>query len=240
MRTRLLFMVLAVVGWCGVWTTPSEAFFTDFHSAPTSCQGDTESFGSWDVIFAGLGCVNKETDDEADPQHKVFLHLQPQTSTAADEHHAALVCGPTFTAENISYYFMADMNTIAQTRQNFSPNFYETAWLVFDYVDNDHFNYFFLSATGYELGMRHPSCAGGQCFLATGASPTVSIGDWVTVEIDRDYTDGDNNFQVYLNGSTTPLININYNTHILHTGRICLYTEDAHAHYTNVEANQNE
>jgi hypothetical protein len=94
MRTRLLFMVLAVVGWCGVWTTPSEAFFTDFHSAPTSCQGDTESFGSWDVIFAGLGCVNKETDDEADPQHKVFLHLQPQTSTAADEHHAALVCGP--------------------------------------------------------------------------------------------------------------------------------------------------
>jgi len=213
----------------------AHAFFDDFDTAPTSCQVDTDTFGNWTVVFAGGGCANKE-HAQAAPQYKVFLHMQPQTSTSSSETHAVLVCGPSFSANHTSYYFMADVKTVSQLRTGSLPNSWEAAWFVFDYTDNDHYNYFLLKTDGWELGKRHPNCSGGQCFLATGSSPSLTVGNWNQIEIDRDYTDGKNNFQVYVDNSL--VVNTNDNTNPLISGNICLYTEDAHVHYSNVEANQ--
>jgi len=45
------------------------------------------------------------------------------------------------------------------------------AWVVFRYIDDDHFYHLALKPSGWELGKTDPSYPGGQRFLTTGTLP---------------------------------------------------------------------
>lgn len=72
-----------------------------------------------------------------------------------------------------------------QLRAGSAPNPWETAWLVWDYLDNEHFSYLAIKTNGWELGKRDPAYSGGQRFLATGDAPATAAGQWRNAHIKR-------------------------------------------------------
>src|SRR4051794_23738226 len=96
-----------------------------------------------------------------------FLSLAPAAATSIGETHAALAVSQAALSGDFTY--SAQVLTDQQLRTGGPANPWETAWMVWDYTDNDHFYYFALKTNGWELGKRDPSYPGGQRFLATGS-----------------------------------------------------------------------
>ena len=114
-----------------------------------------------------------------------LLTLAPRTATTPDTTHAALVTADRpLSADNYRVSWRA--RTQRQLRTP-TPNPWETAWYVFDYLDNNHFSYLILKSNGWELGRRDPGGNGGQLFIATGAWPgaTPNLFTFRTVTIER-------------------------------------------------------
>lgn len=187
-----------------------------FNSYPAaSSWTDSQSFGPWTVAFAGYGSVTAN-------DHST-LRLSPAPPASAAETHSALVLSQRrFGTAKLD--FTARLRTVAQLRAG-SPNPWETGWIIWDYVDNDHFSYLAVKTNGWELGKRDPAYPGGQRFLATG-TPATAVGQWRKVHITRK-----------INASGHSVIKASYGNHQLArfvdserpytSGKVGFYTEDA-------------
>ncbi len=105
-----------------------------------------------------------------------MITIAPKPSTKPAETHAALVVSDDRFQGNVT--FDGDTFIDEQLRTGSQANPWETAWLVWHYVDNDHFYYFALKMNGWELGKRDPVYAGGQRFLASGDDIRFTTGTW--------------------------------------------------------------
>ncbi len=132
-------------------------------AAATLTDGD--SYGPWQVVFAGYGDVTATSTSK--------LRLRPAAPTNPSETHAALVVTKTvYTSTRVK----ARVTTNAQLRTGSEPNPWETGWLVARYQDNEHFYYAALKTNGWELGKRDPAFPGGQRFLTSGSTPNARVG----------------------------------------------------------------
>lgn len=147
--------------------------FTSYSTA--ACLDDGDQFGVWTVHFAGHGCVKVEQAG-----HRRALTLRPTEAASADVTHAAFVLGPALAGE---YLFKVDVRTTEQLRRNSDPNPWEVGWVVWDYLDDEHFYYFIPKPNGWELGKRDPAYPGGQRFLATGDWPLYDKRRWHTIAV---------------------------------------------------------
>ena len=167
------------------------------------------------------------------PQFKVgqLLSLAPAASGHPDETHAALIVSQE--SYQGAVYFEGSVCTLEQLRVGVA-NPWETAWLVWNYGDNDHFYYFAMNPNGWELGKRDPDYAGGQRFLATSTDVTFEVGRWnqfsITQVGDRIVISVDGVELVRFQDLERPYLG----------GRIGLYTEDARVMLDDVRGSLND
>ncbi|MEI2620707.1 MAG: hypothetical protein V9G09_08190 [Candidatus Nanopelagicales bacterium] len=119
---------------------------------------DGDTFGSWQVVFAGYGAVQRHRTG--------WLNLRPAVAEAAESTHAALVVS----ADKVSR-ISSRVRLNEQLRTTSPANPWETGWLIAGYTDPEHFYYVACKTNGWELGKRDPDYPGGQRFLATGDDP---------------------------------------------------------------------
>ncbi len=206
------------------WEEERSIFSDDFsmYSTP-SCLSGEDTFGPWEVVFSGFGCVDIQNPDDT-----TWLSLVPQESIEENETHAALVVGPEF-SNTLTYEIR--LKTIEQLRDT-SPNPWEVGWVLWHYTDNEHFYYAILKPNGWELGKRDPAYPGGQRFLATGSTPVYPVGDANDVKIIHDDT---NTIIFSANGEVLTVFTDEETPYS--AGRIGMYTEDALVYFTDVEVN---
>lgn len=147
-----------------------------------------------------------------------LLTLAPAIAGRPDETHSALIVSrESFQG---SVHFEGSVCTLEQLRVG-PANPWETAWLVWNYGDNDHFYYFAMKPNGWELGKRDPDYLGGQRFLATSTDITFEVGKWnrfvITQDGDRIVISVDGVELVHFQDLERPYLG----------GRVGLYTEDA-------------
>jgi hypothetical protein len=147
-----------------------------------------------------------------------LLNLAPAVSTRPDETHSALIVSQESFQGSVR--FEGSVCTLEQLRVG-TANPWETAWLVWNYTDNDHFYYVALKPNGWELGKRDPDYAGGQRFLATGTDVTFEVGKWNRFEITQD----GNRIVISVDG--VELVRFQDLERPYLGGKIGLYTEDA-------------
>lgn len=215
--SAVLAVIVAVVGLGLLGSgTAAAASTLALRSVPVGSWTDGQVFGAWRVVFAGYGSVTSTRNS---------MTLAPMASTAPGETHAALVVSQSsFTAAKLSV--TAKMTTTSQLRTGSAANPWEVGWLVWDYVDNEHFTYAIAKPNGWELGKRDPAYPGGQRFLATGSSVTVPVGTQATYNVTR---------TVQTNGTTLTVLKIQGVTVAKFTdterpytgGSVGVYTEDA-------------
>ena len=206
----------------------AEISFTDNFSSYTqnTCFTDGANFGPWTEVFgdySSTACVQVESSGS-----QSWLDESPQVSTSSSETHSSLVAGPAFSN---ALKFSLSLNTVAQLRQGSSPNAWEVGWVLWHYTDNTHFYFFIAKPNGWELGKEDPAYPGNQRFLATGSSPSFPIGNWYNIKV---VETAQNTITVYVNNQ---LITTFTDTERPYTsGRIGLYTEDAHVQFENVSS----
>jgi len=229
MKKYLLFaglgILIAVSFYAGILPVNAAQFFESFSGyIADTCFSDGTSFGPWTVVFAGFGCVKVESDGV-----NSWLHAVPKAPKGGNTH-SALTVGPEF-SDAITYG--VNINTVGQTRTKMKPRSWEVGWVVWNYTDNDHFYYFIPKTNGWELGKRDPAYTGGQRFLSTGTSPTFPIGQSYSVRITQNAT---NTMSASVNGQ---LLTTFTDTERPYTsGKIGLYTEDAHVHFDDIFVTQ--
>ena len=68
-----------------------------------------------------------------------FMYLASKPSTSQSETHAALL---TTTQQFMDFELKSKVITFKQQRQNYPPNNWETAWIMWNWLDNYHQNSF--------------------------------------------------------------------------------------------------
>lgn len=194
----------------------------DFTGYPAArLMGDGAVFGPWRVVFDGM---NHGPSIRLRPG---LLRLAPQSARGDGATNAALVVSRRgFTGPSLA--LTATWTTRATTRIGVA-NPWEAGWLVWDYVDNDHFTYLVLKPNGWEVGRRDPSQRGGQRFVADGDLPTTPIGMTRTATVTR--TDGTTSIKVDDQHLVTFTLPPNERR-----GAIGMYSEDAIVDWTSITA----
>lgn len=191
--------------------------FTSY--APGTSFTDGDNFGPWKVVFAGYGSVSVESNNSG------VMRLSPAAPTSPSETHAALVVSrETYSDKNLKVNMR--VRTTEQLRVGSAPNPWESAWVVWDYKDNDHFTYLAVKPNGWELGKRDPAYPGGQRFLATGSSPATSVGDWKVVNVHRKNLKGPRTATTVKLGSKK-LTRFVDSERPYEAGKVGMYSEDA-------------
>jgi hypothetical protein len=178
---------------------------------------DGDTFGSWQVVFAGYGSVNATNRR---------LNLRPAVAEDPDSTHAALVVS----ADKVSR-ISSRLRLHEQLRTASPANPWETGWLIAGYTDPEHFYYVACKTNGWELGKRDPEYPGGQRFLATGDDPCarpsqatrvqlVHKGPRITVKINKEV-----------------VVTITDDERAYRSGRAGLYTEDADVSFDRIVMN---
>ena len=196
--------------------------FSDNFSSYTqnTCFPDDTNFGPWTSAFSGFGCIQVQSSGT-----QSWLDESPQVSTNSSETHASLVLGPSLSN---ALTFSVSAITVTQLRQGSSPNPWEVAWVLWHYTNGNNFYYFIAKPNGWELGKEEQ---GSQTFLATGSSPSFPIGNSYNIKIME--TD-QNTITVYVGGQLITTFTDTNNPYT--SGRIGLYTEDAHVQFESVQA----
>lgn len=143
----------------------------------TDSLDDGQRLGPWQVVFDGVSFGPGVRFSAAG------LRLKPDVARTPDQTSSAMVVSRMRFGQG-ALHVTASWTTGAPTRRG-TPNPWEVGWLVWDYVDNDHFTYLILKPTGWEVGRRSPTEVGGQRFIADGADPATPRGQVRTVSIDR-------------------------------------------------------
>lgn len=138
---------------------------------------DGDRLGPWRVIFDG------DYERASVALRAGTLRLAPQPARSSEETFSALVVSRR-TFSTAPLHLSATWVTRETTRVG-TPNAWEVGWLVWDYVDNDHFTYLVLKPNGWEVGRRDPRYPGGQRFLYDDIAPVTPIGQERTVTVDR-------------------------------------------------------
>jgi hypothetical protein len=169
---------------------------------------------AWSIEYEGYGKVGIE--DGA-------LSLEPLPAREPRETRAALALAGS--PDWRDYSFSVRMSTQEQLRQNSPPNAWETGWLFFRYQGEDRAYYLAHKTNGLELGKVVPPAGTGQIFLVTSQSPPAEMGRWYEFRIDvRGPV-----IQVYVDGK----LQLSYtDPDPILSGRVGLYTEDAHVHFS--------
>ena len=192
---------------------------TDNSGYPVGTWAEGSTHGNFFVNFVGFGTVSVV---QVSSTNKV-IELKPATSTSPSETHAALV---TTLGSWGDLDTSVKMTTVQQLRTGSTPNYWEVAWFIWHYTDNDHFYYFTLKPNGWELGKRDPNYPGGQRFLATGSSPTLTFGATTIVRVRQ----VGNEIGIYLNNGAQ-LTYFPDNETPYTSGNIGYYTEDAQVRF---------
>lgn len=155
-----------------------------------------------------------------------FLSLAPMSATSLGETHSALLLSQASWSGDLT--FGGSILTEEQLRLNSAPHPWETAWVVWNYADNDHFYYFAFKTNGWELGKRDPAYTGGQRFLATGTDTSFLLKTWY-------------GFSVVQTGATmsvsvdgVQIVSFTDQERPYLAGRLGVYTEDARIFLDNV------
>lgn len=181
----------------------------------------TSPDGKWYCDYAGYGNVWTEAAGA-----NITMNLSPKAATRPAETRGAMV---TTRKTYNNFVLDVDVRTVKQLRTGSAPNTWEVAWVVWHVMDSsltETFYYFVLKTNGAEFGKLEN---GRQYELVTPTSPRVKLGSWShwTVSVHG------NRFIVWVDGvqvidytdtSATPLP----------SGKIGLYTEDAHVQFDNV------
>jgi hypothetical protein len=149
----------------------------------------------------------------------VHLTLQPARATSPAQTHAALV---------LSHSSWQDLTVEIRVRTNYQlrqphPNPWEVGWILWHYVDDQHFYYIALKPNGWELGKADPSYPGQQRYLGTEARPAFPPARWYAVRVQQR---GDA-IQVSVDGHL--LVRFVDTQRPYLSGRVGLYVEDASA-----------
>ncbi len=170
----------------------------------------------WRIAYDGYGHV--EIIGSASDYR---VTIDPAQAGSASTTHSALVLSA---ATRSDLTFEARIRTNAQLRKP-DPNAWEVGWLLWHYLDNQHFYYIILKPNGYELGKEDPAYPGHQRFLATASRPAFPVGRWYAVRIQQQgdviVVSVDGHFLVRY-------IDIH---HPYRSGRVGLYAEDASVTY---------
>ena len=185
MRTGLLLGALLIINAIAAQAattspgpSPTSSIDEHFTTYPkVHSLNDGANFGPWHVVFDGV-----------DHGPGVFiskgkLRLVPQVSQQASDTNSTLVVSRRrFTADplQLDATWAAKKSTRIGT-----ANPWETGWLVWDYVDPDHFTYLILKPNGWEVGRRDPTQPGNQRFIADADLPVTPIGMTRKVTVSR-------------------------------------------------------
>jgi 3-keto-disaccharide hydrolase len=118
------------------------------------------------------------------------------------------------------------MRTDKQLRQNSPPNTWESAWVMWRFVDDFHHYYFVLKTNGIEFGKKDTAChCEEQVFLKTGSSPKLQIGSWAHLKI----SSVGKHTSIWVNGvQVVDMDDPSYSsTGDMSSGAVGLYNEDA-------------
>ena len=128
----------------------------DFSSYPQGAEyKDNASFGKWNVLFTGYGKAKIVPNGGAGNA----LELAPIAHTGPTDTSSIMVVG---SPVGDTFTYSGKISTEEQLRTGATPNAWETAWVVWNHTDNDHYYYFVARANGWELGKRDPKYTNGQ------------------------------------------------------------------------------
>ena len=217
-------VVLAALVMLVVGTSPASAATLGLTGLPTGTYSDGAKVGPWNVVFAGYGSVKTTA---------TTMTLAPAAATQPDATHAALVVSnSSFTSAKLNV--TATMTTTKQLRTGSAPNAWEVGWLVWDYVDNEHFMYAIAKPNGWEFGKRDPAYPGGQRFLATGTNVKVPVGAKANYSVTRTAgANGSSTTVLKLQGVTVATVTDTERAYT--SGAVGLYSEDAAVKVTAVK-----
>jgi hypothetical protein len=146
------------------------------------------------------------------------------TTSDRDTHAALVVTVTRFREASIG----VRMRTERQTRTG-TPNYWERAWLGWDYTDPAHFYYLVLKANGWEVGKRDPAYTGGQRFLASGGTPRYPLRRWNSVGIRQDKKQ----LTVVVNGRRLAVVTDSERPYL--DGAVAFYDEDSVVWFDDLE-----
>jgi len=240
------------------------AFEDDFEGYPIKkWTKEGKRYGKWELVYYGTSKPDEiAVGVERDLYHggKAFT-ARPEF--VPNDTRAVLV--KTNQAFSGDIEVMADMVTVSQNRGGAKPagskmegilgwmsrqfgkhkgvgNTWESAWLIWNYIDDDHFNYVYLKPglAGGELGKRDTivrgdhgcSVEGGQCHMFTLNFPAVALGEYAHIRV----VQVGPRISIYINGKTVVKDFIDDFADGPNTsGHVALYTEDAYIHFDNIK-----
>lgn len=203
----------------------SPVFNDGFNTAYVLTDGKTSPDGVWKCSWTGGGRVASENG---------VLNERPQAATdpTGNETHSSLVLS---TAKYTNFVLDFDMRTNQQLRVNYPAKNWETAWIMFRYYDKIHHYYFTLKKQGFEFGKKDnkegDTALEKQIFLATGGSPSVTLGNFQHITI----TATDFHITIAVNGNKIiDMVDTPQNKPKMAVGSIGLYNEDSSVSFDNV------
>lgn len=200
-------------------TTDSALTGVSFSLLPTGTRWvDGTQVGAWRSVYDGYGTTQVKAG-----RPPVFSQ-HPKAAASTEVTHGAL-------AVTVAQYrdvdFTVRQRTVSQLRSP-SPNPWEVPWALWAYTDDQHFYYLVLKPNGWELGKEDPAYPGSQRFLATGASPSFSVGTWHTVRVRQT----GNTIEAWGDGRL--LTRFVDRERPYSSGHLGLYTEDAHVEHADL------
>lgn len=176
----------------------------------------------WRVVYDGYGKVGVEETENGAPVH----YLSPMRPERPEETHAALKIS---TKRYRDLQMTLRVRTVRQLRQRSTPNPWETAWVIWHYLDDQHFYYLTLKPNGWEIGKRDPAYRGNQRFLVSDKLPIYYFNTWYDIRVVQVGT----TMAVWVNGQ--PLARFTDDQAPYAEGSVGLYAEDAYAQFGDVQ-----
>lgn len=195
----------------GVAKTVQSDDFSGYNRGTEYTDGD--KFGDWNVVFTGYGkarVVEGASGGNA-------LELAPMAHSGPTDTSSIMLTGA---AVGDTFTYRGKVSTKEQLRTGATPNAWETAWVVWNHTDNEHYYYFVARENGWELGKRDPKYTGGQRFMATGEK------SWpLNSEKEFEILKTNNTVQIKINGEIITTIVDDENPY--NSGNIGMYAEDS-------------
>lgn len=185
--------------------------FSSYTQGATFTDGAT--FGEWSIPFAGYG--NAKITDDANGGNA--LEMAPMVNSGPTDTSSIMALGVNV-ADTFTY--SGKISTLKQLRQGATPNPWETAWIVWNHIDNDHYYYFVARADGWELGKRDPKYFNGQRFIASGNE------NWPLNSI-KDFKISKTNNVIQIDINNQNIVTVKDNENPYNSGKIGVYSEDA-------------
>jgi len=222
-------------------TNSTFVLYDDFSGDPYTLEdGEFSPDCKWQSIHNGFGSLGVRSENDSNAERSVFFEMPARSVGSSGVNpdnrttygtHAGLVLTTSHDYKN--FHLSLDVKTMEQLRIANPPNPWETAWIMFDYVDDWHHYYLIPKPNGVELGKKdNNSQLEKQIDLISVSNPKSSVGSWQHLDLIVE----ENRFRAFVNGSKV----IDYvdqslsNEEFGRGGAVGLYTEDAEVVFDNV------